>query len=125
MQYTPDMIGDVMMGHLNAALGGSNAEAYGRAQEVVVGASAVREAVEGLGILGRMTEAEVVEAEAVMRALPRAVELAILGAANAGFERHLPIGVEWQRGAEISVRIREDRNEVRIILTTPNGQEFL
>jgi hypothetical protein len=78
-----------------------------------------------MGILERMNEAEEAEARAVMGALPRAVELAILGAASAGFERQDPIRVEWQRGEEISVRVAEERNGVRIILTTPNGQDFL
>jgi len=119
------MIGIVFVGNLNRVLGDARGEAYGRALEAVAGASTVAEAVEGMGILERMQEAEVAEARAVMGALPRAVELAILGATTAGFERRMPIGIEWHRGEEISVTVREEVNEVRIILTSPNGQDFL
>ena len=113
------------MGNLNEVLGDTNAEAYGRAQAATSSASSVREAVEGMGILERLKDAEVAEAQAVMAALPRAVELAILGATSAGFERRVPIGIEWHRGDAISVNVREEATEVHIVLTTPNGQDFL
>ncbi len=113
------------MGHLNQVLGGSDTVAYERAQTALADASSVREAVEGAGVLERMTDEQVAEAQAVMAALPRGVEMAILGAVSAGFERRAPIGVEWQRGAEISVTIREEDDTVRVVLTTPNGQDFL
>ena len=83
---------------LNAMLGGDNQAAYERAQSAVEGADTVREAVEAVGVLEELDTELVVEARAVLDAIPPSLDQAIIGALESAFEDGAAVFIDWERG---------------------------
>jgi hypothetical protein len=121
------MVGLMMETKINQLLAREDLGAYRNGQEAVSGAASVRQAVERANILDGFTAEEAVEARAVLDALPRAVDTAILAALGAAFARDAPGRFEWHEGAFIELRVWEEPTggRVRIVLVSPQGQTFV
>lgn len=116
---------------LNAVLAEPGSGLYESASQACLGAETVRRAVRDFGILNRLAEPLdpngvdiAAEARALLRALPSAVDQALLSALRSGFARELPIRLRWVEGDALAVRVSETNGWVRIVLETPDGREF-
>ena len=122
----------VFLGNLNDMLADADADDYTTVRAAVEAAETVRDAVERVGILDLHPDPEVVvEARAVLDAIPTAIDAAILAAVENAFERGVPVALEWvpvDSGA-IEVRLSEepygDGVRVHIGFVSPNGNTFL
>jgi hypothetical protein len=111
---------------LNAMLGGDNQAAYERAQSAVEGADTVREAVEAVGVLEELDTELVVEARAVLDAIPPSLDQAIIGALESAFEDGAAVFIDWERGDTMEVRISEEPDgRVRIVFVSPVGSTYV
>jgi hypothetical protein len=109
----------------NQILDGTDPVAQGVAREAVAGASTVHEAIERVGLLEGMGDPIVAEARLVLAQLPQAIDQALLAALRSALERRIPVGVEWEQGEEISLRITEaTRGHVLVVLVTPHGSTY-
>src|ERR1700728_16158 len=118
----------LMLTGLNRMLEDSSLEGYAT---VEAAADAVRDAVEGIGILDTLEPDVALEARAVLDAIPPAVDEAIIAALENAFERGVPVVLEWVEadGDSIEVGVSEERHRddvrVRIALVSPDGATFL
>jgi hypothetical protein len=127
------MVGLMMTTQINQLLARDDLTAYGNAKQAVSTATSVREAVERAGILNGFTPAQAAEARAVLTALPRSVDAAILAALRSAFDRDAPGLFEWHEGAFIELRTWEEPVtgkepgpwRLRIVLVSPQGQQFV
>ena len=107
-------------------LGGDNQAAYERAQSAVEGADTVREAVEAVGVLEELDTELVVEARAVLDAIPPSLDQAIIGALESAFEDGAAVFIDWEQGDTMEVRISEEPDgRVRIVLVSPVGSTYV
>src|ERR1700692_2649315 len=98
------MVGLMMTNQINGLLARDDLNAYRNGQQAVSAAASVRDAVERTAILDGFTPQEATEARAVLDALPRAVDAAILAALRSAFAREAPGLFEWHEGAFIELR---------------------
>lgn len=120
------MVGLMMTNRINGLLARDDFNAYRNGQQAVSAATSVRDAVERTTILDGFTPAEAAEARAVLDALPRAVDAAILAALRSAFARDAPGLFEWHEGAFIELRTWEEPGgRLRIVLVSPQGQTFV
>jgi hypothetical protein len=121
----------IIFNPLNVMLANPGSEQYVNSRNAVAAADTVRDAIEGVGILGGQTERVVEEAQAVLDALPPAVDEAIIAALESAFERGLPVFLEWVEGApgtvavQVSEEAHRDDVRVRIAVVAPDGETFL
>jgi len=114
-------------------LADAGSQEYAAVQNVVAAAESAGAAVEALGVLDAQPDVVVVEARAVLGALPAAVDEAILAALQNAFERQLPVVLAWvQNDSEtIAVRVSEEPGaddstaRVRLDFLAPSGENFL
>jgi hypothetical protein len=112
----------------NQILDGTDLTAQEAAHEAVIGAHTVREAVERVRLLEGMDDPIVTEALAVLEGLPRAVDGALLAALKSALERRIPVGLEWEEGDIMGLRINEvgdGAGHVDIVVITPHGRHFV
>jgi hypothetical protein len=115
-----------MMSALNEMLGGSNQAAYASAQSAVEGADTIRDAVEAVGVLEGLDTELVVEARAVLDAIPPSLDQAIIGALESAFEDRTAVFLEWVEGDLMEVRISEELDgRVHIVFVSPVGSTFV
>ena len=120
------MVGLIMTTRINELLAGDDRAAYRNGQQAVSAAASVRDAVDRTAILNSFTPAEAAEARAVLDALPRAVDAAILAALRSAYARDAPGLFEWHEGAFIELRTWEEPGgRLRIVLVSPQGQTFV
>jgi hypothetical protein len=120
------MVGLMMANRINGLLAGDDVDAYRSGRQAVSAATSVRDAVERSTILNDFTPAQAAEARAVLDALPRAVDAAILAALRSAFARDAPGLFEWHEGAFIELRTWEEPGgRLRIVLVSPQGQTFV
>ena len=117
----------MMTTRINELLARDDLTAYGNAQQAVSAAASVRDAVDRTGILAGFTPVQAAEARAVLDALPRSVDAAILAALRSAFDRDAAGLFEWHEGAFIELRTWEEpgTGRLRIVLVSPPGQHFV
>ena len=121
----------VVLGNLSDMLADVDAADYNAVRSAVQSAQTVRDAVETVGILGQHTDPVVIEARAVLEAIPAAVNAAILAALGSAFERGVPVALEWVQvdSGTIEVRLSEEPHRdgvrVRIAFVSPDGRTFV
>ena len=121
----------VVLGNLSDMLADADADDYTTVRSAVEAAETVRDAVERVGILDQHPDRVVVEARAVLDAIPAAVDAAILAALENAFERGVPVALEWVPvdSATIEVRLSEEPHgdgvRVRIGFVSPDGNTFV
>lgn len=121
----------VVLESLSNMLADAGTDDYARARTAVEGAETVRDAVEGVGILDEHPGPVVVEARAVLDAIPTAADAAIIAALANAFERGVPVVLEWLQddSASIQVRVSEepygDSVRVRMQFVSRHGSTFL
>ena len=71
----------------------------------------------------------VVEARAVLDAIPVSLDESIIAALESAFERDVPALIEWVEGDSLAVMISEEPHgddvRVRIVFVSPDGSTFL
>jgi hypothetical protein len=119
----------VVLRPLNQMLSDPTTQAYRDAAAAVEAAASVRDAVSSIGVLDAFEPAIVAEAQAVLGAIPPAINEAIIAALSSAFERQLPVSVAWLEDPKIAVRVWEqpqaDGFLVNILVLSPNGQTFV
>ncbi len=98
------------------------------AHEAVMGAHTVKEAVERVRLLDGMDDPIVAEALAVLEGLPRAIDAALLAGLRSALDRRIPVGLEWEEGEIMGLRIHEvsdGAGHVDIVVITPHGRHFV
>ncbi len=111
---------------LNSMLADPSADVYRDVAAAVEAADSVSDAIAGTGVLELQDDPAIsVEANAVIDAIPPAVDEAIMGALESAFERAVPVSVEWIRGEGISVSISEQPSGVSIEFTSPDGRTYV
>jgi hypothetical protein len=112
----------------NYTVGGSAPEAQAQALQAVEAASSVADVIAALQFFDDMEDAIATEANAVLAAIPGAIDQALLGALRSALGRNLPVSFSWQEEDVIGVRITESTDgggEVSITLITPHGTTFV
>ena len=121
----------VVLEGLSDMLADADADDYATVRTAVQAAETVRDAVERVGILDQHLEPVVIEARAVLDAIPTAVDAAIIAALEDAFERGVPVALEWLPvdGATIEIRLSEEPHgdgvRLRIGFVSPNGNTFI
>lgn len=111
---------------LNSMLADPSADAYRDAAAAVAAADSVSDALASSGVLELEDDPSIaIEASAVVRAIPPAVDEAIMGALESAFERAVPVSLGWTRGERISVSVSEQPSGVSIEFTSPHGGTFV
>lgn len=112
----------------NRTVGGSDPEAQALALQAVEGAESVADVIEALQFFDEMDAAKTTEANAVLAAIPAAIDLALLGALKSALGRNVPVTFSWEEENVIGVRITESTEgagDVHITLITPHGTTFV
>jgi hypothetical protein len=113
----------------NQILDGTDTEAQEVARNAVIGATSVREAVERVSLFEGMDDPIVAEARAVLEGLPQAIDRALLAALQSALERRIPVGLKWEEGEIIGLRIAEATHErssrIDIVVITPHGRTYV
>jgi hypothetical protein len=110
---------------ITGLVGDVSLPSYGDADDAVRAADTLSAAVEQMGLYDdESLEADArTEARALLDTLPRAVDEAIIAAAESAFEEGIGILAEWQAGPTIEVRIAEVQDagvtRLRIALISP------
>jgi hypothetical protein len=131
--YAEVMAMAVILRPVNGMLADPSGSDYANVQAAVGAADRVTGAVEALGILDAHSDEIVVEARAVLAALPAAVDEAVMAALANAFERALPVVLAWVQNdsATIAVRVSEELADdsgalrVRLDFLAPSGENFL
>jgi hypothetical protein len=131
--YAEEMAMAVILGPVNGMLADASSSDYATVQAAVAAAETVTGAVEALGVLETQTDEVVVEARAVLEALPAAVDEAVMAALENAFARGLPVVLAWvqEDSATIAVRVSEEPDadngvvRVRLDFLAPRGDAFL
>ncbi len=131
--YAEEMAMAVILGPVNGMLADASSSDYATVQAAVAAAGTVTGAVEALGVLETQTDEVVVEARAVLEALPAAVDDAVMAALENAFARGLPVVLAWvqEDSATIAVRVSEEPDadngvvRVRLDFLAPRGDAFL
>ena len=115
-----------MTSALNEILEGGNQAAYAGARSALEAADTVRDAVEAVGVLDGLDADLVIEARAVLDAIPPSLDQAIIGALESAFEDGVAMFVEWVEGETMEVRIFEEPDgRVHIVFISPIGSTFV
>lgn len=109
----------------NYTVGGSAPEAQAQALQAVEAAASVADVIAALEFFEDMEDAIATEANAVLAAIPAAVDQALLGTLKSALGRNLPVTFSWQEENVMGVRITEGAGEVHITLITPHGTTFV
>jgi hypothetical protein len=115
----------VIVAPLNQMLSDPTAQAYRDAAGALNSAGSVQEALSAVGVLGRFDAAVANEAEAVLGALPPAIDRTIMAALGSAFDRGVPVTLTWIEDAKIAVRVWEQPSGLHILFMSPNGQSFV
>ncbi len=120
------MVGMTLTRHVTSLVRDTTTETYAAARTATEGARSLRDVIEDTGILDRLgTDEERAEAVAVLDALPRALDEALLAAGRSAFARELPIRARWVEGDTWAVRVVEERGWLRVTIESPDGMEFV
>ena len=123
------MAGAAIFRPLNDMMGDPNLDDYRTAATAANGARSSLEAVETVRVLERQADNVVAEARAVLGAMPRAVDQAILGALRGAFADGAPIHLAWEEtadaGAAITCDISVENGRVRIVVRSADGTNYL
>jgi hypothetical protein len=115
----------VIVAPLNQMLSDPTAQAYRDAAAVVRGAGSVQDAVRAVGVLRGFEAAVATEAEAVLGALPPAIDRAIMTALGSALDRGIPVTLTWIEDAKIAVRVWEQPSGLSILFMSPHGRSFV
>src|SRR5580658_6917780 len=103
-------------------------DAQALARESIEAATSVADLIEALQFFDQMEDAKATEANAVLAAIPEAIDHALLGALKSALGRSVSLTFSWQQEDVIGVRITEStvgEGEVQITLLTPHGTTFV
>jgi hypothetical protein len=97
----------------------------GGVQHAIAGKSTVRAAMDDLGVLDRLDPGFAAEARAVLDQLSDEQNRAILDAVRNGLSAGQAVRVAWKEAATIDVQVAPDVAGVLVMLSTPDGRQFM